>query len=262
MVASLGRRSLPWIGMVVIAAGLLAVLPLHTSAGAEELTLLAGAGLRQPVDVLTARFEQETGHRILTSYDGSGRLLARIEASGRGDLYMPGALFFLDRLERAGRIRSVRPLVAHTAVVGVALHAADRIRAFEDLAKPGLRLALGDPKAMAFGRTARTMMRRAGLEAEILENVAVYGGTVKQLALYVARGDVDASIIGRADAFQFRDRIRMVPIPEAYFEPETIAVAVLNTTRHPETAERFCAFLASDEARAVFRRFGFLPPEE
>ncbi len=262
MAVSLRGRSLHWIATVVIAAGLLTALLLPSNARAEELSLLAGAGLRQPLDVLTARFEQETGHRILTSYDGSGRLLARIEASGRGDLYMPGALFFLDRLERAGRIRSVRPLVSHTAVVGVALHATDRIRAFEDLAKPGLRLALGDPKAMAFGRTAWTMFRRAGLEAEILENVAVYGGTVKQLALYIARGDVDASIIGRADAFQFQDRIHIIPVPEAYFEPETIAVVVLSTTRHPDPAERFCTFLTSDEARAVFRRFGFLPLEE
>jgi molybdate transport system substrate-binding protein len=244
-------------------AALAAALLFSTSpAAAEELTFFAGAGLRQPTDVLVARFERQTGHRILTIYDGGGRLLTRIQASGRGDLFMPGARFFIDRLEEAGSIRTVHPLVAHTAVVGVALHAKERIHSFEDLAKPGIRLALGDPKAMAFGRTARAMIQRAGLETEILENVVVYGGTVKQLALYVARGEVDASIIGRADAFQYSDRIHRIPIPKAYFEPETIAVAVLESTRHPDIAARFCEFMASDEALAVFREFGFLPLEE
>ncbi|MGD8385899.1 MAG: molybdate ABC transporter substrate-binding protein [Desulfobacteraceae bacterium] len=244
-------------------AALAAVVLFSTlPAAAEELTFFAGAGLRQPTDVLVARFESQTGHHVFTSYDGSGRLLARIQASGRGDLFMPGALFFIDRLREAGSIRTMHPLVAHTAVVGVALHAKERIQTFKDLAKPGIRLALGDPKAMAFGRTARAMIQRAGMETEILENVVVYGGTVKQLALYVARGEVDASIIGRADAFQYSDRIHRIPIPKAYFEPETIAVAVLESTRHPDIAARFCEFMASDEALAVFREFGFLPLEE
>ena len=246
----------------LLAATAATLFLLASTAAATELTFFAGAGLRQPTDVLVDRFEKKTGHRVLINYDGGGRQLARIRASGRGDLFMPGALFFIDRLKKAGGIRTIHPLVAHTAVVGVALHAGKRIRAFEDLAQTGVRLALGDPEAMAFGRTARAMMQRAGLEAEILKNVAVYGGTVKQLALYVARGDVDAAIIGRSDAFQFRDRIRMLPIPRAYFEAETIAAAVLRSSRHPDLAEAFCAFMASKEALDVFCEFGFLPLEE
>lgn len=242
---------------------LTAAFIMHASAScAEELVLMAGAGLRQPTDVLAAGFEKETGHRILTSYDGSGKLLARIRASGRGDLFMPGAFFYIERLQREGRVRSFCPVAAHTPVVGVSLDAAERIRSFEDLAKPGVRLALGDPKAMAFGRTALTILRRAGMEGPVLENVEVYGATVKQLALYVARGDVDASIIGRADAFQFRDRIRAIPIPRAYFHPEKIAVAVLDSAVNPEVARLFCQFMASDRALEVFRGFGFLPLED
>jgi len=229
---------------------------------AEELTLLAGAGLRQPTDVLVDRFAQQTGHRILTAYDGGGRLMARIQASGQGDLFMPGALFHIDTLEQKGLIHSVRALVAHTAVVGVSPAAADRIRSFEDLARPGIRLALGDPKAMAMGRTARTILQRSGLEQKVLKNVVVTGATVKQLALYVARGDVDASIIGRADAIQFRDRMTMIPIPPAWFQPETVAVAVLQSSRHPDIAEAFCDFMASEESLAVFGEFGFLPLEK
>jgi molybdate transport system substrate-binding protein len=239
-------------------------LLLTPAAWAAEVTLLAGAGLRQPTDVLAARFQARTGHRVLTSYDGSGRLLARIRASGEGDLFMPGAYFYIEHLQREGLVRSVRPVAAHTPVVGVsrARDRAGEVQTFQDLARPGFRIALGDPEAMAFGRTAREILRRAGLEEEILRNVAVYGGTVKQLALYVARGEVDAAVIGRADAVQFRDRIRIVSIPPAWFQSETIAVAVLSTARRPEVAEQLGAFLASEEALAVFREFGFLPLEE
>ena len=224
-----------------------------------DLLLFAGAGLRQPTDHLVERFQKETGHRVRVSYGGGGHLLSSIVASGQGDLFMPGAFFYVEKLEKMGRILLYRRLVAHTAVVGVNLHKVELIRSFDDLAKPGIRLGMGDPKAMAFGRMARKIISRSPLEESILKNVVVYAATVKQLALYVAQGDVDAAIIGRADAFQFRDEIFMLEIPEQYFQPETIVIAALNSTKHVHVAERFSDFMASERSMAVFKRFGFLP---
>ena len=224
-----------------------------------DLLLFAGAGLRQPTDQLIQTFQEETGHRVRVTYAGGGQLMSSILASGQGDLFMPGALFYIKKLEKMGRIDSFKNLMAHTAVVGVNIHKTNLIRSFDDLARPGLRLAMGDPKAMAFGRMARKILSRSPLKEAILKNVVVYGATVKQLAMYVAQGDVDASIIGRADAFQFRDRIQSVPIPAAYFQPETIAIAVLKDSKHRKAASRFRDFMASKQAIAVFEHFGFLP---
>lgn len=223
-----------------------------------DLLLFAGAGLRQPTDQLIETFQEETGHAVRVTYAGSGQLMSSILASRQGDLFMPGALFYIEKLETMGWIESFQKVAAHTAVVGVNIRKADAVRAFDDLANPGLRLALGDPKAMALGRTAQTILSRSPQKEEILKNVVVYGATVKQLAMYVAQGDVDAAIIGRADAVQFKDRIRMIPVPEAYFQPETIAIAVLKGSRNLEAASRFCDFMASPTSIAVFEAFGFL----
>jgi molybdate transport system substrate-binding protein len=234
---------------------LFGVLPNCFSA---DLLLFAGAGMRQPTDLLVKDFQEETEHRVRVNYGGSGQLLSSIRASGQGDLFMPGAFFYIQKLEKSGGVISHKKLVAHTAVIGVNIHKAGLIRTFDDLAKPGLRLAMGDPKAMAFGRVARKILSQSPLEEAILKNVVVYGATVKQLALYVAEGDVDAAIIGRADAFQFKDRIQMVKIPSRYFNPETVAIAVLKGSSHPEVAMRFCDFLASKRGMGAFEAFGFL----
>jgi len=224
-----------------------------------DLLLFAGAGLRQPTDQMIQTFQKETGHTVRVTYAGSGQLMSSILASGQGDLFMPGAFFYIQKLEKMGRIDSSKNLMAHTAVVGVNIHKANLIRSFDDLARPGLRLALGDPKAMAFGRIARKIVSCSPFKEAILKNVVVYGATVKQLAMYVAQGDVDAAIIGRADAFQFRDRIQTVPIPTEYFQPETVAIAVLKDSKHPEAASQFRDFMTSKESIAVFEHFGFLP---
>jgi len=226
-----------------------------------DLLLFAGAGLRQPTDRLIQTFQKETGNTVRVTYAGSGQLMSSILASGQGDLFMPGAFFYINKLEEMGRIDSFKNVVAHTAVVGVNINKAGLIRSFDDLARPGFRLAMGDPKAMAFGRVARKILSRSLLKEAILKNVVVYGATVKQLALYVAQGDVDAAIIGRADAFQFRDRIHMVPIPTVYYQPETIVIAVLKDSTQQEAACRFRDFTASKQGIDVFENFGFLPLE-
>lgn len=232
------------------------------TATAGQLHLFVGAGLRQPVDELVRRFEVKTGHRVFIDYAGGGQLLARIEASGQGDLYIPGAFFYIEKLEKAGKVVSHSPIVQHSPVIGVNIAQVERIRTFDDLIKPGVKLAMGDPKAMAFGRTAMKICERSGRKDAILKNVAVYGATVKQLTLYVLQGSVDAAIIGRSDAFQNRDRIGVVPIPRAYFEAEIIAAAVLKSTVNPELAEQLRIYLSCPDSVTVFEQYGFLPLEK
>lgn len=230
-----------------------------TSASAAELNLFAGAGLRQPVDRLVRDFERKTGHRVNVDYDGGGRLLARITASGRGDLFMPGSSFFLEKLHAQGRVHSWRPIVAHIPVVAVNKLQAQRVTKFEDLAAPGLRFAMGDPKAVAIGKTSMIILERASIKEQVLSNAVVYGATVKQLALYVAEGNVDASIIWRSDAFQFKDRVNIIPVPDEYNEMEMVPVGVLKTANDVEAAVELQDFLSSEDAIKVFETFGFLP---
>jgi len=226
----------------------------------SELHIFAGAGLRQPLDKIIGQFQNHTGRRVLTDYDGSGRLLAKIIASGQGDLFMPGSLFYIEKLKSKGIIHSFKPIVAHTPVIAVNKEKSPLLRSFTDLAKPGIRIALGDPKAMALGKTAMQILDRSGpLREKIIANVAVYGATVKQLAIYVARGDVDASIIARADAIQFKDKVEMIPIPEAYYDEETVAVSVLNSTKDLNASKDLQDYLSSPAAVEIFESFGFLP---
>lgn len=245
-------------GGVILCVGLLTM----QSAMAKELHVFSGAGLRQPVDQLAKTFETQTGHRVFIDYGGSGQLLARIEASGKGDLFIPGSLFYIQKLQKDGNVQTYRPIVQHTPVVGVNAKQAGRIKVFEDMAQPGIRLAMGDPEAMAFGRTAMSICEHSGMKDAILKNITVYGATVKQLAMYVSQGAVDAAIIGRTDAFQNRKTITMVPIPPEYVKAEVIAAAVLSSAADTDLAGQLAEYLSSDAAVVVFNQFGFLPLDE
>lgn len=245
-------------------AGVLSLLAVMLSgpSTAAELRLCAAAGLIQPVERLVNDFQNKTGHTVVVDFDGSGRLVAKIKLSGMGDVFMPGGLMYIQQLEKENKILSWKPVVAYTPVIAVNKAKLADITALSDLAKPGLRLALGDPGAMAYGAIAAEILERAGIKAVVTKNVVVYGATVKQLALYVAQGEVEASIIGRADAFQFKDRVAMVAIPEIYYDEEIAPAAVLRSSTNIQAATALQDFLASQEALTVFEDFGFLPPSK
>lgn len=239
----------------------LAVLsvPAVGSAGAEPVTLHAyvGAGLRGPVEVLIGRFEAATGNHVVAEYGGSGQILARLLETRRGDLFIPGSTVFTDKLAAQGALASSRTLVVHGPVLAVAPSLAGTVTRFTDLARPGLRVGLGDPKAMALGRTAEEILDASGKGDAIRGNVVTRAATVKQLTLYLLDGQVDAAIIGAADASMNVGRLSVVPIPAEWYVPELVPAAVTSFAEAPEVAERFVDLLASPEGLAVFARHGF-----
>ncbi|MEJ2716296.1 MAG: molybdate ABC transporter substrate-binding protein [Deltaproteobacteria bacterium] len=253
------RVVISFLGLVLSLALLLTSYPLAASGESRELLLLSGAGLRQPVEKLVETFQRETGIKVLIEYGGSGKLLARYRATGKGDVYVPGSFFYIERLAEKDQVASSCNIVFHVPVVAVNKKRSPLVRKFSDLAKPGVRVGLGDPKAMALGRSAEEILNNSGMRDEILKNVVVRAATVKQLALYVVKGDVDAGIIARADAFQNRDKVVMHEINPKWYTPEIVAAAVLKSSTNPDAARRLAQFLCSPLGVKTFEEYGFKP---
>src|SRR5437588_11919196 len=94
-----GRINLAWLAFLA-SAGVLAVLVgllawdawRRGSAPPDRRPLLiyCAAGIRPPVEAAARDYQKEYGVEVQLQYGGSQTLLASIEASKRGDLYLPG----------------------------------------------------------------------------------------------------------------------------------------------------------------------------
>ena len=241
----------------IIAVFTLVFMSSYTLAG--ELFIFAGAGLRKPTDKIIEQFQKDTGHKVIVNYGGSGKQMTKYLATRQGDLFMPGSYFYITKLAEKGLVVSDRRVVYHIPVIAVNKLGKKKIESLEDLAKPGIRLAMGDPKAMALGRTSMEIIEKADLKKPILDNVVVYGATVNQLTLYILKRTVDAAIIARSNAVTNQDKLRMIDIPKEYFTPEIIGIATLKTATNPELAEQFQRFVSSPAGVQYFEKFGFLP---
>ncbi|WP_346433037.1 substrate-binding domain-containing protein [Breoghania sp.] len=62
-----------------------------------------------------------------------------------------------------GGVVSQRIAVKHGPVLAVTKAKSGEIKSFADLAKPGVKFGIGDPKAMALGWRAETILKNSGM---------------------------------------------------------------------------------------------------
>jgi molybdate transport system substrate-binding protein len=137
---------------------------------------------------------------------------------------------------------------------------ASGINSFADLAKSNLRIAAGDPEAIALGKSGEMMLERSGFADELRKKIVVRATTGPQLSMYLLNGDVDAAIIGRGDAIKNPDKLVILPVPEG--TPQEISViASLSTSEDPGAANQLVEWFAKPESIAVFVNEGYLPLE-
>jgi molybdate transport system substrate-binding protein len=228
------------------------------------LLLYCGAGIRAPVAELAETFSGRHGMKLECDYAGSEVLLSRIRLTGQGDLYLPGDVYYVQQAEAAGLVAEQATVCYLVPVILVPRGNPKGIHAPRDLLQAGVKVGLGDTQACAIGRNCEQIFERAGISAKALaDHVAFRSLTVNELGTDVALGALDAAIVWDAVAVSFADQTEVIGIPAEQNVVSTVAIGVLRSSRQPELAQQFVAFLTSPEAQAVFARHHYTtsPPE-
>jgi molybdate transport system substrate-binding protein len=245
---------------ITITAGVL-VLVRAANTG-TTLLVHAGAGIRPALDELGALFEKKTGTRVDYNYKGSACLLPDVCVSQKGDIYMPGELYFMQQAVDRKLVHPDYKIVATmTTVLIVQAGNPKSIKGLGDLTKPGIRLGLGDPQAVAIGRAARECLVKAGVWQQAQRNLVMSGQNVSELGNAVKLKQLDAAIVWDATAAMYgpKEIVTMV-IPAEHTVCSPVPAAALKFTKNPREAQAYLDFLASAEATRVFVKHGFGPP--
>jgi molybdate transport system substrate-binding protein len=252
-----------WPVPAVAALGVAVVLLWHRQASRpndrpDPLTVFCAASLKQPTEEAGLEFERQTGIQIQLQFGGSATLLAQIELSRSGDLYLAadeGAV----RDARARRlIHESIPLVHQVPVIAVAAGNPLNIKNLDDLLRSDVRVALANPETASIGRVVRNALgSRFGAFAD---KVTVMKPTVTEIATDLTLGAVDAAILWDSVVPQFRG-IEPVAVPEFADRGENASASVVVFSKRRDDALRLARFLGDPAGSgAVFARHGFKPP--
>jgi ABC-type molybdate transport system substrate-binding protein len=107
---------------VLIAATVVAAFAsfTDTNVGAAEVKLLAAIGVREIITELAPQFESTTGHKLVTTFDASGRIAQRISGGEAFDLIIINKPA-IERIANTGKVNVGSAKDVASSVVGAAV---------------------------------------------------------------------------------------------------------------------------------------------
>lgn len=226
--------------------------------GTRPLLVHCAAGLRQPITEIATLYEQTYRIPIQLQFGGSGALQSQLQLAG-GDLYLPADQSYISSSREKGLIRESIPVATLTAGIVVPKGNPQNLHSLEDLARPGIRLSLGERSA-AIGKYTWSTLEQSGHLAAIEPNILVTKPTVNNIIEDVATGAVDATLAWDAVAANYPD-VEWLSVPEFSAKTKLASIGVLSSSQQATRALHFARFLtARDRGQKILADSGFTPP--
>ena len=159
----------------------------------EGLFVYSGKALKKPMEDIRIAFEQKYKIKPEIVYAGSITCLNTIRQTERGDVLIPGAVMVI---KEAGALVDNHQYVAlHVPVIGVHKDNPKNIRTINDLAAPGVRLAIGNAKMCSMGRVAESILEKTNLKDQLTQNIVIKTSNSVEIADLLVQKEVHAGIM-------------------------------------------------------------------
>ena len=245
---------------VLCCCGLLALHLANTARGAE-ITVFGAASLTDALQEIGKRYETRSGDRVRFSFAASSTLARQIEAGANANLLVSADEQWMDYLaERQLIVAASRvDLLGNRLVLIVPADSRVTVDVKPGFDLAGLlkggRLATGDPDHVPVGKYAQEALTALGVW-NVAEPKLVRADSVRSALAFVERGEAPFGIVYATDA-ALAIKVRVAGVfPENSHKPIVYPMALV-AGRASTSARTFYDFLRGEDARAVFRKFGF-----
>ena len=238
---------------------------------ARTLTVFAAASLTDAFNEIGAGFKAANpGVTITFNFAGSSTLSTQLNQGASADVFASANQAEMDKVIAGGRIKADGSRVFLTNLLVVILPANNpaNVQSLQDLARPGLKLVLGD-KTLPAGKYALQILDNMvkdpafGLDfkTKVLANVVSYETDVKQVVAKVQLGEADAGVAYISDSVA-APGLKTIAIPAGLNVVAKYPIAPLINVADPyraQLAADFVKYLLSPEGQAILKKWGFTP---
>jgi molybdate transport system substrate-binding protein len=209
--------------------------------------------------------ETHADARFAFNFAGTDTLTAQIEQGAPADVFAGASSKYCDELSQEGLVDTPRAFATNRLVAIVPPSNPAGITSLTDLAKPGVKLVIGD-STVPIGAYTRQMLADldatygAGYSEDVLENVVSNALQVTAVVSSVELGEADAGIVYVTDVAKAGSKVARIEIPAAAQVAATYPIAVVKDSRTGVLAAQFVAYVLGPDAQALLRQAGFGPP--
>ncbi len=226
------------------------------SATAGEITIAAGAGLKDVLNDIAAVYAKKNPSvKITKNYAASGVLAKQLDGGAHVDIVFVANVGWINYMNEKKHLDAgtIMPFAYNTLVF---VSKDPRVVAsLDDLTKLD-RIAIGSPKSVPAGEYAMEAFKKAGIDIQ-LEKKLVMARDVRECLLYAERGEVDGSFVYRTDALLSKQVKVRFTVPQKLYSRVVYMSALTVSGSKNRDAKDFFSFLQSDEARAQLLKYGF-----
>jgi len=240
--------------------GLVAIVGCRKKEGADkskELVVLCGSSFPKPMEQLCSQFSAETGIGTITTVAGSEDFLPLVKAGRKGDILVTHDPY-LDYVADANALADHVQVGFVAPVLAVQKGNPKGLTSIEDLTRPGLEVALTDPKYSTCGEMVFALLEKKGIKDAVMKNVEnrlTKGHST--LGNYLKIQTVDAVIMWNGVAHTFSDSVEIVRTPYEYDEEIRVHIISLRYSKQPELLKQFMEF-ARNRGPEIFAEHGYV----
>ena len=242
----------------------LGLLMFNCSAVNAEATIVAvAANFTKPMTEIAVEFEKTTGHTVKLAFGSSGKFVAQIENGAPYEVFLSADETGPVKLEQAGLsvpdtrfVYAIGRLVLWSAVPGLVDEQG------KVLSSSGFKhLAIADPKLAPYGVAAIEVLGKQGL-ADKLKPLLVLGENITQAYQFVSTGNAELGFIALSQVFE-QGKIASGSawiVPFDQYSALTQSAVLLNLGSENPAAKALMAYLKSDAARNIIKKYGYNLP--
>jgi len=260
----------------VLAIIVLTVGGIGPAAASEPLVIAASPSLAAALEALSQAFEASHQNVKVRLYFDSGlnlrRTIAAMENNSTGQYFIgsgpihiiaPGGDELITRLEQKYYVlpQTRRPYATVSLVLVVPESLVDAPSSFEALAQDTrIRVAVADPMLTLVGQKTNELLQALGIAGGMKDRLDV-ATDARGVLDHVLNGQADVGIIFGPDAYDKRERVRVVAVaPEQAVRPIIHSLAMERYCPDRPLCDEFLAFSQSPEARSILKGLGYGVP--
>jgi molybdate transport system substrate-binding protein len=206
------------------------------------------------------------GHKVVFNLDGTQALKTQVQNGAYADVFISASSSYTTELTKGGYFvdGSVKPLTSNYVIVILPEGNPGNIRSLADLAKPGLKIAMGAQSVPVGTATYAALANltkstyNKDWNISVFRNVVTYETSEPGVATKVALGEVDAGFVYESTATAAaKDTYVTITIPKTDNYLQTYTIGVMKQSTSKGAATDFENFMLSTSGQQILKDFGF-----
>ncbi len=234
---------------------------------AGEAKITAAADLVYAFKEMEAAFEkQNPGEKLSIAFGSSGKAFTQIKNGAPYDMFFSADMGYVQKLKDAGlAVGEPKPYAyGRIGLWAPKGKGVDVSKGISVLADPKVKkIAIADPAHAPYGVAAVNTLKSQNLYDK-LKDKFVLGENASQAAQFTQSGAAEVGMLPISLAYSetLKKTGDFYLLPAAWHNDIVQGYGVLKAGDKNPTARKFESFVASKEAREIFKKYGFVLPNE